>query len=64
MLAKVRVKTLSRQVSLYQANEFAVFQSCGAYDDRKLVLYVSALKPMGAKLCFRYSSVNIGPSYK
>ena len=26
--------------------------------------YVSASKPMGAKHCFRYRSVNIGPSYK
>ena len=48
---------------VYRANGFAVFQSCDTYDDRKLVLR-SALESMGAKLCFRYRSVNIGPSYK
>ena len=26
--------------------------------------YSSALEPMGAKLCFCYSSITIGPSYK
>ena len=26
--------------------------------------YASALESMGANLCFRYRSVNIGPSYK
>ena len=27
-------------------------------------LYTSALESMGAKLCFPYRSVNIGPRYK
>ena len=40
------------------------------YFDRAAVIangnwyYASALESMGAKLCFRYCLVNIGPSYK
>ena len=40
------------------------------YFDRAAVIangnwyYASALESMGAKLCFPYCSVNIGPSYK
>ena len=40
------------------------------YFDRAAVIangnwyYASALESMGAKLCFRYCLVNIGPSYR